>query len=189
VKRARLSPFTLDAVTITGGRAEYSRVDVPTWDGSCWHFARLHSEAHVLHEVAHWIVATEQERAAPNYGLGTDPDRGPLMAYADPVLARAANCVRKAEEIAGRFTSEQAASVLRVAKILADERELEATVVTIFLVARVSRLRVEDHRSFRALVHERAEDAWLAVRRLNQRGIDPQNPLGPYEARRVSRSA
>lgn len=75
------------------------------------------------------------------------------------------------------------------AEDVARELGVEAAVVTICLVARVHRLRVEEHGSFRAFVNEHQADAWLAIRRLSQRGIHPQDPLGRYEARGVSRSA
>lgn len=32
------------------------------------------SDLLALHEVCHWLVATDDERGLPNYGLGSDPD-------------------------------------------------------------------------------------------------------------------
>jgi len=45
--------------------------------------ARLKKPSHVVHEFAHFIDSIPSRREAPNYGLGTDPDGGPMTAYSD----------------------------------------------------------------------------------------------------------
>lgn len=69
-------PIVRAAVEATGGRAEFKDRHAPTWDGRCWHFARVRAEVHVVHEVAHWLAFPEGRRFE-NYGLGRDPDGGP----------------------------------------------------------------------------------------------------------------
>jgi hypothetical protein len=78
VKIAALSSFTRDAIARTHGPVDDRDERQPTWNGRMLFIARLTEEAHVLHEVAHWIVAEKKERLAANYGLGTDPDGGPI---------------------------------------------------------------------------------------------------------------
>jgi hypothetical protein len=73
-------PLVRRAVELTGGRAEFKNRHAPTWDGRSWHFARVRSEMHVVHEVAHWL-AQPKCRDLPNYGLGKDPDGGPSTGY------------------------------------------------------------------------------------------------------------
>jgi hypothetical protein len=73
-------PIVRRAVELTGGRAEFKDRRAPVWDGKVWHFARVRAEIHVIHEIAHWL-ALPQGRAFPNYGLGRDPDGGPLTGY------------------------------------------------------------------------------------------------------------
>lgn len=45
-----------------------------TWDGSTLVSAGSTYESY-LHDVAHWLVATKQQRAEPEFGLGPDPYR------------------------------------------------------------------------------------------------------------------
>lgn len=77
MKLADLLPFTIDAIARTHGAVEDRDELAPTWDGKVLHIARIQQEDHVLHEVAHWVVAEPEERRTPNYGLGKDPDGGP----------------------------------------------------------------------------------------------------------------
>jgi hypothetical protein len=79
VKFADLSPYTKRALSLTGKRVDDSDRCAPTWSGDRWHLARLTTEEQVLHEVAHWLVATPAHRVLRNYGLGIDPYGGPLV--------------------------------------------------------------------------------------------------------------
>lgn len=75
-----MRPIVRRAVEVTGGRAEFKDRRAPVWDGKGWHFARIRSEMHVVHEVAHWL-ANPLGRPFPNYSLGKDPDGGPVTTY------------------------------------------------------------------------------------------------------------
>jgi hypothetical protein len=79
VKFADLSPYTKRALSLTGKRIDDADRRAPTWCGYRWHLARLATEEQVLHEVAHWLVATPAQRVLQNYGLGIDPYGGPLV--------------------------------------------------------------------------------------------------------------
>jgi hypothetical protein len=79
VKFADLSPYTKRALSLTGQRVDDTDWCAPTWTGQRWHLARLATEEQVLHEVAHWLVATPAHRVLQNYGLGIDPYGGPLV--------------------------------------------------------------------------------------------------------------
>ena len=79
MKLVDLSPYTQRALSLTSGRVDDADRSAPTWSGHCWHFARLITEEQVLHEVAHWLVATPAHRVLRNYGLGIDPYGGPLV--------------------------------------------------------------------------------------------------------------
>jgi hypothetical protein len=79
VKFGDLSPYTKRALSLTGKRVDDADWCAPTWTGQRWHLARLATEEQVLHEVAHWLVATPAHRVLQNYGLGIDPYGGPLV--------------------------------------------------------------------------------------------------------------
>jgi hypothetical protein len=79
VKFADLSPYTKRALSLTGKRVDDSDSSAPAWSGYRWHLARLSTAEQVLHEVAHWLVATPAQRVLQNYGLGIDPYGGPLV--------------------------------------------------------------------------------------------------------------
>jgi hypothetical protein len=79
VKFADLSPYTKRALSLTGKRVDDADLSAPTWSGHRWHLARLTTEEQVLHEVAHWLVASPAHRVLQNYGLGIDPYGGPLV--------------------------------------------------------------------------------------------------------------
>jgi hypothetical protein len=74
-----LSTYTINAVLSTHGLIDERPPDRdrPTWDGRSLLIQRLPNEEHVLHEVAHWLIAWPWYRPLPNYGLGPDPDGGP----------------------------------------------------------------------------------------------------------------
>ncbi len=45
----------------------------PMWDGATlWTYTFSANGWDLAHEIAHWIVASDSQRAMPNYGLGTD---------------------------------------------------------------------------------------------------------------------
>lgn len=48
--------------------------DTPTWDGKVLYLSRIKTTDYILHDLAHWIVATPKERKLPNYGTGPSPD-------------------------------------------------------------------------------------------------------------------
>jgi hypothetical protein len=79
VRFADLGPYTKRALSLTGKRVDDADRCAPTWSGDRWHLARLTTEEQVLHEVAHWLVATPAQRVLRNYGLGIDPYGGPLV--------------------------------------------------------------------------------------------------------------
>lgn len=59
--------------------------DAFSWDGRA---VRMRSEASVLvHEVAHWLIAPDDRRALPDFGLGAGPETGRIEE------ANAARCV------------------------------------------------------------------------------------------------
>jgi hypothetical protein len=78
MKWQELSNFARRAILVTLGGCVCSKNDSsPTWDGNALFLDRMPSETHVLHEVAHWLLAPECRRWMPNYGIGRDPDGGP----------------------------------------------------------------------------------------------------------------
>ena len=79
MKFADLSPYTKRALSLTGKRVDDADRSAPTWSGDRWYLARLRTEEQVLHEVAHWLVATPAQRVLQNYGLGIDPYGGPMV--------------------------------------------------------------------------------------------------------------
>lgn len=79
MKFADLGPYAKRALSLTGKRVDDADCNAPTWSGDRWHLARLTTEEQVLHEVAHWLVATPAHRVLRNYGLGIDPYGGPLV--------------------------------------------------------------------------------------------------------------
>ena len=70
-----LSPFTKRL--LVGVKVEDQDPEPPTWDGSMLHIRRIKWEPWILHERAHYLIATPRLRKLPNYGLGKDPDNGP----------------------------------------------------------------------------------------------------------------
>lgn len=46
--------------------------DLPVWDGERLHIGRFTDNSDLAHEMAHWLLATPEERSVPNFGLGTD---------------------------------------------------------------------------------------------------------------------
>jgi hypothetical protein len=189
MKRAGLSPFTLQAIAITGGRAEYERRNAPTWDGTCWHFARLESEAHVLHEIAHWIAATPSERGCPNYALGSDPDGGPRTEIGLPIVEAILDVMRRASPLAfNRLPTDWSKDGVVLVGMLRDQREEESSLLTLMMM-NAAGLEPAAERAFDGFVRDPA-CAWSAAERLVERGIDPQDPLGPFEmAAMAARSA
>ena len=45
---------------------------LPVWDGTVLHTGRFTDASDMAHEIAHWVLATVDQRAQPNFGLGTD---------------------------------------------------------------------------------------------------------------------
>ena len=49
------------------------------WDGQTFRLGGVNTYGR-LHELSHWLIATEEERALPEFGLGTSPWYGTLEA-------------------------------------------------------------------------------------------------------------
>ncbi len=84
VKKRELSPWFHQTARILGLSLDDQDRRSPTYPGDgrlC--IRRLKKPEHVVHEYAHFIDAIQSRRAQPNYGLGTDPDGGPEVAYSD----------------------------------------------------------------------------------------------------------
>jgi hypothetical protein len=45
---------------------------LPVWDGNTLHTGRFTDNSDLAHELAHWVLATPDQRAQPNFGLGDD---------------------------------------------------------------------------------------------------------------------
>jgi len=49
--------------------------DLYLWTGTQFHIGEM-TAANIIHEIAHWLVATEEERSLPEFGLGEAPEPG-----------------------------------------------------------------------------------------------------------------
>lgn len=136
----------------------------PTWDGAVLHIARLKREAHVVHEIAHWMLASESLRALPNCGLGMDPDGGLPTPLA--ITPSAAN------------SAEQLASFLTILLL----RELEMPWLKSAID--VGWLGPE---GFEHEVH--VERFWINAFILAALSIDAVAPLATFEARAIKQRA
>lgn len=84
MKLRDLSTWFFSTAWLLGLRLDDKDRRSPTYPGDgriC--IARLKQPAHVVHEFAHFVDAIPSRRRAPNYGLGQDPDRGPVTSYSD----------------------------------------------------------------------------------------------------------
>lgn len=197
MKLRDLRPYTRRAIELTHGRVDQvADRDVPTWDGKTLHIGRLKQESHVLHEVGHWIVAPEWRRALPNYGLGKDPDGGPVtVLWPLSSLEWAKDLV---EEVG--LSTDDLPAVLADPKNLAftylydlarhrtDRDETLAAVVTL-VMTRLAGLpwAAEMRRVFGKLLVDPSgfgvETFWEYCFRLTAFGVDLMDPLAPFAAR------
>jgi len=82
VKKRQLTPWFHEAARHLGLRYDDHDRRAPTYPGDgrvC--IARLKKLEDVVHELAHFIDAIPARRCQPNFGLGTDPDGGPVRPY------------------------------------------------------------------------------------------------------------
>lgn len=49
--------------------------DLYLWTGNQFHIGEM-TAANIIHEIAHWLVATEEERNTPEFNLGLAPEPG-----------------------------------------------------------------------------------------------------------------
>ena len=49
--------------------------DLYLWTGTQFHIGEM-TAANIIHEIAHWLVATEEERNTPEFNLGVAPEPG-----------------------------------------------------------------------------------------------------------------
>ena len=45
---------------------------LPVWDEATLHVGRFTDNSDLAHEIAHWVLATPDQRTQPNFGLGDD---------------------------------------------------------------------------------------------------------------------
>lgn len=188
MKRRELSAFTLRAIELTAGRAEFKDTsrNRPTWDGEMWHFGRLRHETHVLHEVAHWILSPW--RALPNYGLGADPDGGKrtlsfllTTSAREDVDAALAEIGLTEREIQGLDFEDLAAHVEGCLKERLTREEELAAMLTVFLTrfAGGNWMGVARTCSFFKLVQSEHSHLkfWMLAWEIARRGVDVHNPI------------
>lgn len=173
-----LSRYTRRAIDLTAHRVEDRDTTSPTWDGRTLHVARLTREDHVLHEVAHWLVAPAHLRTAPNYGCGTDPDTGgpqvdvlagagDLDAYDLAHMTPAAAAQALAREVDSRN---------RIATIY----ERHASLVTVVLMRQAGLPWLDAARKHWLRDADTVLLAWETVSTLQAFGVDVQQPLQPF---------
>lgn len=164
---------------------EWKNERAPVWDGARWHLARVKTNEHAIHEIAHWIVATNEARALPNYGLGTDPDDGPrtepdLLAYVSDAHDR-----EEAARTLIELYENDPRSFLRLYEAkLAREEELAAVVTVLLLRNGGMPWAAMMRKTFMKPGVDPAAMSnkfWGLVRDCAMRGVYLENPLGPYE--------
>lgn len=164
MKLRDLSAPVRRALALTVGRVDDRDRRAPTWDGAVLHIARIKREAHVVHEVAHWMLASEELRHRPNCGLGMDPDGGP-----ETQLDVTRDAADRAEALASFLT------ILLL-------RELGLPWLR-------PAIEVNWFGPHGFTGDEHAERFWCHALILNVLGIDAVAPLAAFEARAIERRA
>lgn len=191
VRLRDLSPYTRQAVELTHRRCDGTNTTAPTWDGTALHIARIHEEQNVIHEVAHWIIASPEDRLRVNYGLGTDPDEGPFTPpkwvttpelLLDLVSSRGVSNLR---QLAGNMTAED---LMHLSDARTNHEESLAALVTIILL-RIAGLpwAAKMKRTMAKLDRYATEAFWFDLHELSARGINLDDPLQPFRAAEPSR--
>ena len=192
MKVRALSRYTRDAIARTLGHVEDKNRRAPTWDGKTLHVRRIAKEAHVLHEVAHWLASKPHHRALPNYGLGGDPDGGPktkTFHLADIEAGR----VDEGVALALHNLAVQAPEDLyALYKAGLNHQEELASVVTIVLL-RLAGLDWESAMRdvFGDLQYPKVVSAglnhfWSLIHELAARGVDLEDPVRPFARRKAA---
>ena len=157
------------AVELTGGRAEFRDREAPTWDGRCWHLWRIRSEMHVLHEVAHWLALPDC-RHMPNYGLGKDPDGGPVTppTALDRLLTEGRTVLKTLDR--------DALVAIALAQLSWEEEVASVLSIRLLYLAGFSGWLGE---AKRVHLHDARNEwkLWSIAELLKERGVDFENPI------------
>jgi hypothetical protein len=197
VKLKDISRYTLRAIALTHDRVDHANLVAPTWDGTTLHIGRLKNEGHVLHEVAHWIVAPPARRSLPNYGLGRDPDGGPLtlpypLASLDEMSSLFAEVGLSTDGLAALLAPGLKSPAIEFLHELSDSRtnheEALTSIVTVILMRCAGiAWAAEMHRVFGTLVSRPDGSGmtsfWAGCAELaGERGVDLMDPLAPFRS-------
>lgn len=196
-----LHPYTRQAIALTHRSVDQSNFTAPTWDGTTLHIGRLEQEGHVLHEVAHWIVAPPPRRTMPNYGLGKDPDGGeatvpyPLASIQETarLVADAGLSTEGIEAyidagIAAGPKSPEFLFLHELAAARTGHEESLAAIVTIVLMRLAGIAWAAEMRRVFGKLAKRPDGFgvttfWEGCAELvGERGVDLMDPLGPFRA-------
>jgi hypothetical protein len=195
VKLKDISRYTLRAIALTHDRVDHSNLVAPTWDGTTLHIGRLKNEEHVLHEVAHWIVAPPARRTMPNYGLGRDPDGGPLtLPYPLATLEEASSLLTEVglsteglpKLLIGGLKSPAIEFLHELSDARTEHEESLASIVTVILMRCAGMAWASEMRRVFGKLATRPDGFGMTtfwegcVELAGERGVNLMNPLEPF---------